>query len=76
MSAPSRMALVMLSPQAMTSEEKTVLIVEDNADWRELLSTILRRSGYQVVVAVTGEDGVRQAIAPQPCLGRDRSRCA
>jgi len=62
------MALVMLSPQAMTSEEKTVLIVEDNADWRELLSTILRRSGYQVVVAVTGEDGVRQAIATRPHL--------
>jgi CheY-like chemotaxis protein len=47
---------------------KNILIVEDNADWRELLTMILKRLGYEVFMAVTGEDGVEKAFATQPDL--------
>lgn len=40
---------------------KKILIVEDNADLRELLTIIIRRLGYEVAVAITGEDAVAQA---------------
>ncbi len=47
---------------------KTILIVEDNADWRELITMILRRLGYEVFMAVNGEDGVQKALTIQPDL--------
>jgi len=47
---------------------KKILIVEDNADWRELLGIILGRLGYEVFMALTGEDGVQKALATQPDL--------
>jgi CheY-like chemotaxis protein len=47
---------------------KTILIVEDNHDWRELLAIILRRLQYDVVVAMTGEDAVDKAFATHPDL--------
>lgn len=39
----------------------TVLIVEDNADNREIYSAILRHRGHSVAEAENGEDGVRMA---------------
>jgi two-component system cell cycle response regulator DivK len=47
---------------------KKVLIVEDNEEWCELLTMVLQRSGYEVVVALTGKQGVEQAIAAHPDL--------
>jgi CheY-like chemotaxis protein len=47
---------------------KKILIVEDNADWRELLMMIIRKLGYEVMVAATGEDGLAQASAAHPDL--------
>ncbi len=47
---------------------KKILVVEDNRDWCKLLTTILRRLGYEVFMAVTGEDGVQKASATQPDL--------
>ncbi len=47
---------------------KKVLIVEDNEEWCELLTMVLQRSGYEVVVALTGKQGVEQAIATHPDL--------
>jgi CheY-like chemotaxis protein len=47
---------------------KKVLIVEDNADWRELLTMIIKKMGHQVLIAVTGEEGVEQAAAAHPDL--------
>jgi len=52
----------------MARGARKILIVEDNADWRELLAVILRRLDYEVVVAATGEDGVQQAVATRPDL--------
>ena len=41
--------------------QTTILIVEDNADNRDIYSTILRHRGYEVAEAATGEDGVQLA---------------
>ncbi len=45
-----------------------MLVVEDNADWRDLLAMVVRRSGHEVVVAHTGTEGVRQASLTCPDL--------
>ena len=47
---------------------KKVLVVEDNADWRELLAMIIRRAGHEVVIANTGKEGIRQASKTNPDL--------
>lgn len=45
---------------------KTVLVVEDNQDNLELISLALKRSGYHVLAAETGEKGVEIAIREKP----------
>jgi two-component system, cell cycle response regulator DivK len=52
----------------MTAGTKKVLVVEDNADWRELLAMVIRRAGYEVVIAGTGKEGIRQASKTNPDL--------
>ena len=41
-----------------------ILVVEDNLKNRKLVRDVLRHSGYDVVEATTGEDGVRMAREP------------
>lgn len=45
---------------------KRVLVVEDNADNLELIRLILVRSGYEVLTALTGEEGVVLALNERP----------
>ncbi len=45
---------------------KTVLVVEDNPDNRELISLALKRSGYEVACAGTGEEAVEMALRLHP----------
>ena len=45
---------------------KTVLVIEDNQDNLELITIALRRSGYKVISAETGENGVAIAIEEKP----------
>lgn len=52
----------------MAREIKKVLIVEDNADWRLLLTMIIERAGYNVVSATTGGEGVALATLYHPDL--------
>ena len=52
----------------MKNEPKKVLIVEDNADWRELLSMTVTRLGYKAVLATTGMEGVARASEERPDL--------
>jgi CheY-like chemotaxis protein len=40
----------------------TVLVIEDNRDNLRLITYVLRRSGYEVVAAETGEAGVELAL--------------
>ena len=45
-----------------------ILLVEDNEMNRDMLSRRLERKGYQVVIAVDGEDGISRARSEQPHL--------
>lgn len=44
----------------------TVLIVEDTPSERELMSHYLRESGFSVIAAPSGQEGMDKAIAQQP----------
>jgi two-component system cell cycle response regulator DivK len=47
---------------------KRVLIVEDHEDNRRILRDLLTSAGYELIEAVTGEDGVALAEAHRPDL--------
>lgn len=47
---------------------KKILIVEDNEKNMYLISFILKKNGYEVIEAVTGEQGVELAIKEKPDL--------
>src|SRR6267378_518658 len=44
----------------------SVLIIEDNADGRESLRTLLQLLGYRVEVAMDGVQGVEKGLAMRP----------
>lgn len=52
----------------MADEQKTVLIVDDEADLREALKTSLEHEGYVVHTAADGEEGLSAALAQKPGL--------
>jgi CheY-like chemotaxis protein len=45
-----------------------ILLVEDNEMNRDMLSRRLQKRGYDVVIAVDGEEGVTKALAERPAL--------
>jgi CheY-like chemotaxis protein len=45
-----------------------VLVIEDNEKNRYLISFLLKGAGYEVIDAVTGEEGVEMAIGKNPDL--------
>jgi len=45
-----------------------ILLVEDNEMNRDMLSRRLQRKGYEVLIAVDGEAGVRMAVTERPDL--------
>jgi len=47
---------------------KTILVVDDNEDSRELVKKILKKHGYEVIEAVDGEDAIAKALAYRPDL--------
>jgi len=47
---------------------KKLLLIEDNEMNRDMLSRRLERRGYEVLIAVDGEQGVAAATAHQPDL--------
>lgn len=52
----------------MTSEAKTLLVVDDDPAVREGLEELFRLQGYQVLTAVDGEAGLRAVQAERPDL--------
>jgi DNA-binding response OmpR family regulator len=46
----------------------SVLIIEDDPDMRELERTVLECSGYDVCVALNGQDGLRKLQEGAPCV--------
>ncbi|KAA0069140.1 response regulator [Rhodanobacter sp. T12-5] len=47
---------------------RTVLLIEDNAQNRYLVTFLLERSGYRVITAVDGPEGIRKALELLPDL--------
>jgi CheY-like chemotaxis protein len=45
-----------------------ILLVEDNEMNRDMLSRRLTRNGYEIVIAVNGQEGVDMAVSAQPDL--------
>lgn len=45
-----------------------ILVVEDNADNRILITDVLDSMDYEVIIATDGEEGVRKASAERPDL--------
>ena len=46
--------------------EKTILVIEDNAEIREVLEEVLEVSGYEVITAENGSEGVEKALSHEP----------
>ena len=54
---------------AMTGTELgKILVIEDNRDSRDILSKLLRMSGYDVISASDGETGYSTAMSQEPDL--------
>ena len=47
---------------------KRVLIVEDNEHLREILGSILRYSGYEIIEAGTGNEAIGKTVSEKPQL--------
>lgn len=47
---------------------KTILVVEDNTDSRELVVKVLEAKGYQTIAAIDGEEAYRKAAEERPDL--------
>lgn len=47
---------------------KKVLVVDDSPTDLQMLSTLLKRQGYDVVTAIDGEDAIDKAVANKPPL--------
>jgi two-component system, cell cycle response regulator DivK len=58
----------MTSAAAPAQTAPTVLIIEDYSDTRELLSTLLRTRGYNVIEAEDGLEGLLKASGLYPDL--------
>ena len=48
--------------------KKTILIVDDEEDIRETVRTIMEKEGYRVLVAVNGDDCLKQLKTEKPDL--------
>jgi CheY-like chemotaxis protein len=47
---------------------KRILIVDDNEHLRQILSSILRFSGYEISEAATGTQAIEKAVSAKPNL--------
>jgi DNA-binding response OmpR family regulator len=50
------------------SEAKTILVIDDEADLREMLELVLSGNGYRVITAVSGKEGLIRIQAESPDL--------
>jgi DNA-binding response OmpR family regulator len=55
-------------PQDELLKSKTVLVIDDSPTFREELKSVLESSGYSVITAGTGEDGLRAAVDARPAV--------
>ena len=52
----------------MTDTPRRILVVDDEPDVRELVVHRMRRSGYDVISAKNGEEGMELALSEAPAL--------
>jgi DNA-binding response OmpR family regulator len=52
----------------MTSQDKKILLVEDDQMLREMYQTKFKNDGYEVVTADNGEDGWQKAQSEAPSI--------
>ena len=57
-----------MSPNKNTGRGRLVLVVDDYEDTRALAKEILRRHGFIVAEAETGEMAIEKALKLKPCL--------
>ena len=50
------------------TKSRTVLVIDDSVTFREELKSMLESSGYSVVVAGSGEDGLQLAVDQRPSV--------
>ena len=50
------------------SDRKRVLVIDDDADFRAIVTTLLEGEGYEVAAAVTGREGLERLIEVHPDL--------
>jgi CheY-like chemotaxis protein len=53
-------------PLSLPAHQRHILIIEDNADGRESLKTLLELLGHRVEAAADGPQGIEQALAVRP----------
>ncbi len=52
----------------MEHANKKILIIENAGDWRELLTRVIRRSGYEVIEVDSPQEALDQAATVRPDL--------
>ncbi len=50
------------------ADNKRILVIDDDEDILNLIKIILTNKGYNVFIAMNGEDGIRSAIQDKPDL--------
>jgi len=58
--------LLRRAPAAAPATSPTILVIDDSVTFRELLAEVLRESGFTVLVAGSGEEGLRSIAANRP----------
>jgi two-component system, cell cycle response regulator DivK len=58
----------MVATEGSGEMAKKILIVEDNKHLREILASVLHSSGYTMLEAATGAQGIEKAVAEKPNL--------
>ncbi|MGB9466153.1 MAG: response regulator [Candidatus Acidiferrum sp.] len=53
-------------PTSGSAKSRTVLVIDDSPTFREELRSVLELSGYAVVTAGSGEEGLRMAVDSRP----------
>ena len=51
-----------------TPQQKTILVTDDEKDFREIVATKLKSAGFNVVEATNGEDAIKKAKEIRPDL--------
>lgn len=66
--ARARELLRKTGPSNKFTKSRTVLVIDDSLTFREELKSMLESSGYAVVTAGSGEDGLQSAVDTRPSV--------